>query len=294
MPNWVRTRIVGANMEALKTALLSTDEKTGDFYVDFNKIKPIPTDLLNTQAPAEYAVPSKLFPSAVRDERIIKQQPVTMALKQAFGKFYKKSLRKPFQAEFVQLVKNNKPIIQEMYRIGNFNKGFEDSNFLTHVEEMAKGFYNNEVYGFTDWYEWSVCNWGSKWNASETTVDETGIYFTTAWSLAHPIMLELAKITPIRVCFADEDIGYNCGMIDFFLNENGDIDEEEIMGESVELASEVWGYGTVDVYDSEKDDWIEDETDERYIKAQEKYQATVDKICDLMTVESVIKDRVGV
>ena len=293
MPNWVKTRIIGADMEALKKALLSTD-KNGDVYVDFNKVTPMPTDLLNVSAPSVYCVRSKLFSSDVRAEKIIKQQPVTMALKQAFGKFYKKN-SKPTQAEFVELVKNNKSIVQEMYRIGNFDKGFEDSDFLTYVEEMAKGFYNSEMYGFTDWYEWSIYNWGTKWNASETVlVDETGIYFDTAWSLAYPIMLELAKITPIRVCFADEDIGHNCGMIDFFLNEDGEFETEEIMGESAELASEVWGYGTVDVYDEEKNDWIEDETDERYIKAQEKYQATVDKICDLMTVESVIKDRVGV
>lgn len=46
---------------------------------------------------------------------------------------------------------------------------------------------NIKKYGFKDWYDWSIANWGTKWNASSVEVNENSdnwvhIYFETAWS----------------------------------------------------------------------------------------------------------------
>lgn len=46
---------------------------------------------------------------------------------------------------------------------------------------------NLEQYGFEDWYDWSVANWGTKWNIGDVVVlsDESGsflVQFDTAWS----------------------------------------------------------------------------------------------------------------
>jgi hypothetical protein len=49
---------------------------------------------------------------------------------------------------------------------------------------------NIEKHGFTNWYDWNVANWGTKWDVNNdgntVSVDEgaTGveIYFNTAWS----------------------------------------------------------------------------------------------------------------
>jgi hypothetical protein len=48
---------------------------------------------------------------------------------------------------------------------------------------------NNELkeqYGFDNWYDWSVANWGTKWNLSDVSVqkkdNEIHYHFDTAWS----------------------------------------------------------------------------------------------------------------
>lgn len=58
--------------------------------------------------------------------------------------------------------------------------------------------------------------WGTKWNACEPAHDaEAGTaQFDTAWSCPEGVLVELSKRFPedeIRVVYADEDIGSNCG-----------------------------------------------------------------------------------
>lgn len=58
--------------------------------------------------------------------------------------------------------------------------------------------------------------WGTKWNAcnAEASPDEGTASFDTAWSCPEPVLVELSKRFPqdeIRVTYADEDIGSNCG-----------------------------------------------------------------------------------
>lgn len=71
------------------------------------------------------------------------------------------------------------------------------------------------------WYDWRVAHWGTKWNSygyeySEES-DDT-IWFDTAWSAPHPVIEKLSEMFPevgIEHCWADEDIGYNCGRYDY-------------------------------------------------------------------------------
>ena len=76
-------------------------------------------------------------------------------------------------------------------------------------------------YGYADWYDWSIFNWGTKWNAydvtewsinecSEYTTSAT-IYYETAWSPATALWLNVSKEYP--KCefyheFADEGGGF--------------------------------------------------------------------------------------
>lgn len=56
------------------------------------------------------------------------------------------------------------------------------------AEKLAQQYQHNiDNYGYKDWYDWSIANWGSKWNATSTIIfDESeehlSLYFDSAWS----------------------------------------------------------------------------------------------------------------
>lgn len=118
-------------------------------------------------------------------------------------------------------------------------------------EEMGK-------YGENNWYDWSVKNWGTKWNTSNGKVDrmEKTFTFDTAWSFAEPVIRVLAMITgcEIEAIYADEDLGHNCGRVDFL--PDGEVDDYMIMEDSDdawEIAGELWDI-TQDELEEEDDD----------------------------------------
>lgn len=79
-----------------------------------------------------------------------------------------------------------------------------------------------EKYGADNcWYNWSVNNWGTKWNAyfqPDKRSTEDTIFFTTAWNSPIELIHKLSWIFPnVELClsWADEDFGYNLGEIIF-------------------------------------------------------------------------------
>jgi hypothetical protein len=91
------------------------------------------------------------------------------------------------------------------------------------------------------WYDWSVENWGTKWDVDETYEDENGyICFDTAWSTPHELMCTLSERYPdliFEVTFADEDLGYNCGFYEF-----KDGKEINFVTYGLEEACQIWDY----------------------------------------------------
>ena len=55
-----------------------------------------------------------------------------------------------------------------------------------------------ELYGNKNWYDWSIANWGTKWNACDTVYDAKNklLQFNTAWSAPKPIFVEIARANP--------------------------------------------------------------------------------------------------
>lgn len=81
-------------------------------------------------------------------------------------------------------------------------------------------------YGFSSWYDWSISNWGTKWNACKTDLDEECLFFKTAWSTPLPIFRKIAELNPdtwFQVEYCDEFDDENSGIIEykpkFFPNE---------------------------------------------------------------------------
>lgn len=71
---------------------------------------------------------------------------------------------------------------------------------------------NVEKHGHTDWYGWSVDNWGTKWNAYSAIAgkvddQEAWLHFETAWSSPTPVLDALAAKFPkinMRLIWCDE------------------------------------------------------------------------------------------
>ena len=112
-----------------------------------------------------------------------------------------------------------------------------------------------QKYGKCNWYDWSIENWGTKWDACDPIREGNTLYFATAWSHPLPIIRHLAKQNPeidIHVMFADEDYGNNFGEYE--------IKNEEFINlcniqagtdEAVKFSCEVWN----DDYDKLMREW---------------------------------------
>jgi hypothetical protein len=111
--------------------------------------------------------------------------------------------------------------------------------------ELGKKYKANiEKYGHAEWYEWSVHNWGTKWNAYDLYMDDCQVIFSTAWSHPMPIMVALSKKFPdavFHVIYADENTGYNVG--DYTLRDGvvEDRTPEEGSVDAYEIAFEING-----------------------------------------------------
>lgn len=105
-----------------------------------------------------------------------------------------------------------------------------------------------EETGCSDWYEWSIENWGTKWDSCHVEVCKEEdcfleLTFSTAWSFPVPVFNQLAKQFPnlqFQGSFIEEG--------DFF---EGDF-ESEFDSENMEI----------NVYDVDRDEEFEDDDDD--------------------------------
>ncbi len=123
-----------------------------------------------------------------------------------------------------------------------------------------QAFQNQQKYGIPTWYKWRTRNWGTKWNAygyeGGVQFDGKTLQFLTAWAPPTPIVEKLAAMYPdldFGHQWADEDIGYNCGEIEYH---NGSPDGEfyPTGQEAVDYANGLWGFYGMDEYEDESED----------------------------------------
>lgn len=120
----------------------------------------------------------------------------------------------------------------------------DGENILKEYIRLAKIALDNiKKYSHKDWYDWNIINWGTKWDACDSSVETTDneiiLEFQTAWSTPKPVFLKLAKQYPeltINIDYADEDLGYNCGNYSYV-----DGKWNYIIGD-YEFACSMWGY----------------------------------------------------
>ncbi|MEC0233568.1 hypothetical protein P4H71_04260 [Paenibacillus kribbensis] len=100
------------------------------------------------------------------------------------------------------------------------------------------------------WYQWSLDNWGTKWNAYDIYITENVIRFDTAWSAPGPIFQALYNRFPdytFDIKYADEDLGYNFGHL--IISPEGEMSRR--MPESGTAEARIWVCSNV------KDEWPE-------------------------------------
>jgi hypothetical protein len=65
----------------------------------------------------------------------------------------------------------------------------------TFFAEGSLGEEEREKFGHNNWYDWSVLNWGTKWNAVDASLNEEDekleYYFQTAWDAPRGVVKEL-------------------------------------------------------------------------------------------------------
>lgn len=98
-------------------------------------------------------------------------------------------------------------------------------------------------YGANNWYDWSINNWGTKWNAyAQEDWSTDSFKFDTAWATPALIFEALSTMFPeasFYVEFADEDMGNNCGTLTY---SGGELIEEINEADNLRFACEVKGY----------------------------------------------------
>ena len=119
--------------------------------------------------------------------------------------FINRCISKDGEFNFSSLVP--KPEILEKTISGNTEEMQTDKYKAIEKEAM-------ETTGFKNWYDWSIENWGTKWNAYSTSYVNHGdlieLEFDTAWSCPNPIFNSLAKEYPTMI-FHGYAIDEGCG-----------------------------------------------------------------------------------
>jgi hypothetical protein len=115
--------------------------------------------------------------------------------------------------------------------------------------------------GHSNWYDWSVSNWGTKWNAYDCTWDQPDegcaqLKFDTAWSPPEPIFEALAARPECKELLIEIDAfdeGWNFGF-------QGKIEDGTYEGATCDATNDL--YEQVYGYPYEEDEYDDDDEDE--------------------------------
>lgn len=226
MPNWVKNRLIirGPQYKDVIHQITTFDNEEHKVVLDFNKIIPMPESIKNMETSTRVPQYIGLFLNSIKNTNEFKKYISVIVLNGGnYIGMNEEEYRKRLQ-----------DITQEKDWKGN--KKFENEQAVLDYGRMALD--NILNYGVADWYDWSIENWGTKWNAHETEIEDNVIWFDTAWSPVPDLMLKLSSLFPenyFEYDFSDERICDLCGEFEF---ENGDCTKEMIFDEGSKEAYE--------------------------------------------------------
>lgn len=261
MPNWVVNRITleGEGVEEILKQHFAKNEENEDYF-DFNTIVKMPTEL-NIEKSTRTEEGIKLYLSKInplipnlgtREDKVSMYKFSNLAIT-TFGddamNNIPKYILKPQEIEDLK---------------AKYKNDFEDT-----INLGRQAIDNINKYGYTDWYEWRLANWGCKWNSCNSFIahDKKTICFDTAWVPSIQIINKLSRMHPelkITYDYAEEQTGFMSGHIEY---ENGEqIVKEEFKPyskEAYEMSFELWGCEEDYYFDEDEDNYVykEDEED---------------------------------
>lgn len=119
--------------------------------------------------------------------------------------------------------KENKEILtfikgKERKAFIDFGKIIPMPDYISKKKLSTEEFLVNKKIRKNNWYDWSIENWGTKWNANHCHKFKNGVIFDTAWDCPIPIFKRLTELFPkvdMELTYADENMGRNIGKVTY-------------------------------------------------------------------------------
>ncbi len=263
MPNYVINSIKmdGAAKDiAAIVELLRNKHKDNNEAVDFNNVIPMPESLNIAASSAAGDYIAAYVRTLSDDERLTLKEDLAKHTCSFYKNYYLK-----YEDAFSDAVSD-----ETISRLEGCYKDEYKSINPSSIEDVGKTYVDNILnYGADTWYDWSCENWGTKWGAMDSRIEDNEITFDTAWSASLPVTAKLSEMFPEVVFshkWADEDIGYNCGRLVF---KNQEIIEEYVpergSDDAVRFACDIWGY--------DEKEFLQESVDELIAEASNKCEA---------------------
>lgn len=251
MPNWIKNKIiVGSKIKLKEIEESYTKKEDGVTEFDFNKVIPMPKEL-------------EIEFSSKSDDGLVLYLALINPNIKYFGE--EKDKIDIFEFNKIKELLEGKILIFKNYNIEKekieklikkYNNNFDELIELGKIQIA-----NIKKFNALNWYDWSINNWGSKWNCYNTVFDyESNILtFETPWDPAIPIFLNLTKQknTRMALLYADEDIGVHTGYV---LANNGKIDYKgkfnDLSIDAYKLAFDLWNCGDDYIFDNIKNTYV--------------------------------------
>lgn len=168
MPNYTFCKFK-APEDVLKK-YMNKDEDGKDIF-DFNLVIPMPPELLDPDVPSG-SDEDKCIYWYLSEKDTIDRKTVLHSHKDIFSEYFKFML---IQSPDYEITGTD-----EMYERGK--------KYVTAYEK----------YGYRDWYDWAIANWGTKWNAFDCKYDASNDYveFDTAWAAPYKVIEKIFNDNP--------------------------------------------------------------------------------------------------
>lgn len=255
MPNWAYQTLVCKNHEdymKIKNAYMDENE-----VLSFDKIIPMPKSIKFTKSPMETcAILWFLNPKneKMTDDELIQKVNDFAKKLNTNTKNFDAYLLTEFDYETNNLVKS--PITERLKDLEKARENLEkqhspkefvstDKNFIEYCKETNQKItpenYGKQVlenillYACTDWYDWAINSWGTKWDLENTYWDDdtNSIEYETAWDIAEPIAIEISKQLqiPLFVYWSEEQFTQYGGIMEIH---NGEVTMDVMYDEDSE------------------------------------------------------------